>query len=154
MDPIAKKNYKGHKAGSPEIINEIVTDHMGWAQAIARSVARSWNLDWQTDGLDGGAYEGLVFCAQRFDPDRGIPFRGYARRRIHESSTEEARRSKKWKQGVSSTDSIEEQQSRENQVKVEERLRAVMKTLRGSLEMMEDDLDDEDSIIKKIGRIG
>ncbi|MBT6325996.1 MAG: hypothetical protein HOJ35_08500, partial [Bdellovibrionales bacterium] len=50
--------------------------------------------------------------------------------------------------------SIKEQQSRDNQVKVEERLRAVMKTLRGSLEMIEDDLDDEDSIIKKIGRIG
>ena len=50
--------------------------------------------------------------------------------------------------------SIKEQQSRDNQLKVEERLRAVMKTLRGSLEMIEDDLDDEGCIIKKIGRIG
>ena len=48
------------------------------------------------DGLDGAAMEALIFCARRFDPSRGIPFRGYARKRIHEASSEAARKSKGW----------------------------------------------------------
>jgi DNA-directed RNA polymerase specialized sigma subunit len=76
--------------------NELVLEHRGWAESIARSVARSWDLDWQSDGLDGAAMEALIFCSRRFTPGRGVPFRGYARRRIHEASTEAARKSKGW----------------------------------------------------------
>lgn len=76
--------------------NELVEEHRGWAESIARSVARGWNLDWQSDGLDGAAMEALIFCSRRFNPSLGIPFRGYARRRIHEASTEAARQSKGW----------------------------------------------------------
>ena len=97
------EDYKSYKQGSEELVAKLVEEHMGWAQAIARSVARAWNLDWQIDGLDGGAYEGLVFCAGRYDPSTGVPFRGYARRRIHEAATEEARKSKGWKQSASSS---------------------------------------------------
>jgi len=93
-------------------VAKLVEEHLGWATAIAKSVARSWNLDWQLDGLDGGAYEGLLFCANRYDPARGIPFKGYARRRIHEAATEEARKSKSWQRGVG-CGSEEEQATRD-----------------------------------------
>jgi DNA-directed RNA polymerase specialized sigma subunit len=81
---------------SEEDANNLVVEHHGWAESIARSVARSWNLDWRLDGLDGAAMEALIFCSRRFDPSRGIPFKGYARKRIHEASTDAARKSKGW----------------------------------------------------------
>ncbi len=76
--------------------NELVLEHQIWAEKIAKSVARGWNLHWQDDGLDGAAFEALIFCARRFDPKLGVPFKSYARRRIHEASTEAARNSKSW----------------------------------------------------------
>ncbi|MBL7662083.1 hypothetical protein JNK13_04940 [bacterium] len=94
------ETYSAYRPGTDELIAKLVEDHTGWATAIAKSVARSWNLDWQLDGLDGGAYEGLLFCARRYDPKMGVPFRAYARRRIHESATEEARKSKSWQQAT------------------------------------------------------
>ncbi len=104
MNPPAKAkattSYAGHSAGSEDLVRTIVNENLGWSSAIARSVAKAWNLDWQLDGLDGGAYEALIFCARRFDPNMGVPFRAYARRRIHEAATEEARKSKSWQRGV------------------------------------------------------
>ncbi|MCB0310668.1 MAG: hypothetical protein KDD42_05505, partial [Bdellovibrionales bacterium] len=82
---------------SREEADELVLEHRGWAESIARAVARGWNLDWQLDGLDGAAMEALIFCARRFQPARGVPFRGYARKRIHEASTDQARRSRGWR---------------------------------------------------------
>lgn len=84
-----------------EEANQLVVEHQGWAESIARSVARAWNMDWRMDGLDGAAMEALIFCARRFQPDRGVPFRGYARRRIHEASAEAARKSKGWQKNLS-----------------------------------------------------
>ena len=81
---------------SIEEANQLVVEHQGWSESIARSVARAWNLDWRADGLDGAAMEALVFCSRRFQPARGIPFRGYARKRVHEAATEAARKSKGW----------------------------------------------------------
>lgn len=106
------EDYRAYTPGSEEIVTKLIEDHLGWATSIARAVARAWNLDWQLDGLDGGAYEGLLFCARRFDPSMGVPFRAYARRRIHEAATEEARKSKSWQRGVGSN-SPEEQDARE-----------------------------------------
>lgn len=87
---------------SEEDANALVVEHLGWAESIARSVARAWNLDWKLDGLDGAAMEALLFCSRRFDPTRGIPFKGYARKRIHESSTDAARKTKGWTRTSSS----------------------------------------------------
>jgi len=97
---------------SEEEVGKLVQEHMGWAEAIARSVARAWNLDWQLDGLDGGAFEALLFCARRFNPTIGVPFKAYARKRIHEAASEEARKSKAWQRGVGS-DTPGEQEARE-----------------------------------------
>lgn len=79
--------------------NALVVEHQGWAESIARAVARAWNMDWRLDGLDGAAMEALIFCSRRFDPSRGIPFRGYARKRIHEAATDAARKTKGWLRG-------------------------------------------------------
>ena len=98
---------------SPEDLATLVEEHSGWATSIAKCVARAWSVDWELDGLDGGAFEALVFCAQRFDPARGVPFKAYARRRIHEAATEEARRCKTWRSvGNVSSDSSEDGQIR------------------------------------------
>ena len=90
-----------------EEANELVIEHRGWAESIAKSVARAWSLDWQNDGLDGAAMEALIFCARRFNPARGVPFRGYARRRIHEATTEAARKSKGWRRNGDSATQTE-----------------------------------------------
>jgi hypothetical protein len=84
-------------------VDALVTENLGWAESIARSVARSWNLDWQQDGLDGAAFEAILFCARRYEPGRGVPFRAYARRRIHEAATEAARKTKAWGRGETGT---------------------------------------------------
>ncbi len=94
------EEYRKYAPGSEDLVQRLVEEHHGWAASIARSVARAWNMDWQLDGLDGGAYEALLFCSRRYDPSMGVPFRAYARRRIHEASTEEARKSKAWQRGT------------------------------------------------------
>jgi DNA-directed RNA polymerase specialized sigma subunit len=85
---------------SEDQINDLVLENHGWTESIARSVARAWNMDWQLDGLDGAAMEALLFCARRYDPSRGVPFRAYARKRIHEASTEAARKTRSWQTGM------------------------------------------------------
>ena len=92
--------YGGLEAGNESLINRLIEENLGWATAIAKTVARAWNMDWQLDGLDGGAFEALLFCARRYDPSRQVPFRAYARRRIHEAATEEARKAKSWQQNL------------------------------------------------------
>ena len=92
---------------SEEQANELVVEHHGWAESIARAVARGWNMDWRLDGLDGAAMEALIFCSRRFDPTRGIPFKGYARKRIHEAATDAARKSKGWTRSVNNSASAQ-----------------------------------------------
>lgn len=92
---IQEVNEKGPL--SIEEANQLVVEHQAWAESIARAVARGWNLDWRMDALDGAALEALIFCARRFDPTRGVPFKGYARKRIHEAASEQARKSKGWR---------------------------------------------------------
>lgn len=111
------EDYKGYEAKSEKLIAKIVEDNLGWATSIAKAVARSWNMDWQLDGLDGGAFEGLLFCARRYDPERGVPFRAYARKRIHEAATQEARKSKAWQQGTGANTQVE-QEAREISAKL------------------------------------
>lgn len=84
-----------------EEADRLVVEFTPWAEGIARSVARAWNLDWREDGLDGAALEALVLTARRFQPARGVPFRGYARRRIHEAACDAARKSKGFRRGSS-----------------------------------------------------
>jgi RNA polymerase sigma factor (sigma-70 family) len=105
--------YIKYQVGSEPLVACIVADHRGWAVSIAKSIARSWNLDWQLDGIDGGAFEALLFCAKRYDPSIGVPFRAYARRRIHESCTMEAKASKSWQYNTGNGEGINESEERE-----------------------------------------
>ena len=86
---------------SQQEADALVIEHQSWAEGVAKGVARAWNLDWRNDGLDGAALEALLFCARRFQPGRGVPFRGYARKRIHESATEAARKCRGWRKTTS-----------------------------------------------------
>lgn len=95
---------------SVEEANSLVMENQGWAESIARSVARAWNLDWQLDGLDGAAMEALIFCSRRFNTKLGVPFRGYARKRIHEAATEAAKKCRGWRKAKPDSG---EQRSRE-----------------------------------------
>lgn len=90
------ENTESGTALSQEEANELVLKHRIWAEKIARSVARGWSVNWELDGLDGAAMEALIFCSRRYNPEMGVPFKSYARRRIHEASTEAARSSKSW----------------------------------------------------------
>ncbi|MFO0416354.1 MAG: hypothetical protein ACK5Y6_03610 [Pseudomonadota bacterium] len=92
---------------SQDEANALVVENQGWAESIARAVARAWNMDWRLDGLDGAAMEALIFCSRRFDPTRGIPFRGYARKRIHEAATDAARKTKGWTRGSAGKEASE-----------------------------------------------
>ena len=103
-----------HAPTEPQILSreeadKLVLEHQGWAESIARSVARAWNMDWQLDGLDGAAMEALLFCTRRFNPHLGVPFKGYARKRIHEASTEAAKKTRGWRR----TKKTSEDRSRE-----------------------------------------
>jgi hypothetical protein len=89
---------------SLEEANNLVLENQGWAESIARSVARAWDLDWQQDGLDGAAMEAIIFCSRRYSPERGVPFRAYARKRIHEACCDAARKSKGWRKSGSSSE--------------------------------------------------
>jgi DNA-directed RNA polymerase specialized sigma subunit len=126
--------------------NDLVLEHRGWAESIARSVARAWNMDWQLDGLDGAAMEALIFCSRRFQPARGVPFKGYARKRIHEASTEAARKSRGWKRGLSGG-SKADQASRE----ISAELFNVFPELReGQLPIAEEGGDDMRSAVRQL----
>jgi hypothetical protein len=103
--PRLETHAKERQSLSEEAANNLVLEHQGWAESIARAVARAWDMDWRLDGLDGAAMEALIFCSRRYDPGRGIPFRGYARKRIHEAATEAARKSKGWLRSPSSAES-------------------------------------------------
>ena len=81
---------------SIEEANQLVIENQKWAESIAKSVAHAWSLDWKIDGLDGAALEALIFCSRRFNPNLQIPFKAYARKRIHEAAQEAARKSKGW----------------------------------------------------------
>ena len=84
-----------------EEANALVVECRPWAESIARAVARAWSLDWQLDGLDGAALEALIFCSRRFDTNLGVPFKGYARKRVHEASAEAAKKSRGWRRNYS-----------------------------------------------------
>lgn len=87
--PLKKKNTR----------EDLIIQNKGWAESIARAVARAWKLDPEVDGLIGSALEALVECANRYDHTRGIPFRAYARRRVHEAACDAARNTKAWAEG-------------------------------------------------------
>ncbi len=59
----------------PEVMTELVEAYLPLARSAARRLQRSG--EWLED-LQQIAVEGLIAALSRFDPDRGVPFVGYA----------------------------------------------------------------------------
>ncbi len=100
--------YINYKQGDEELVRRLVDDHRAWALSVAKVVARAWHLNYHLETVDGGALEALLFCAHRFDPSQGVPFRAYARRRIYEGCSTEARTSKTWQVNSGVNDNFQE----------------------------------------------
>ncbi|MCS6962201.1 MAG: hypothetical protein NZT61_06855 [Deltaproteobacteria bacterium] len=90
-----------------DFIEKLILENRQWAQVIARNVAKAWRLDPEVDGLISASLEALVECAHRYEVERGIPFRAYARRRVHEAACDAARATKAWKEGQVFSGSLE-----------------------------------------------
>lgn len=60
----------------------LVRDHMGLAEKIARKKKRGLPRHIDLEDLISAAYLGLVESVNKFDPDSGVPFSGFAFRRV------------------------------------------------------------------------
>lgn len=70
-------------SGAPEARERLFSLHAGFARSIAlRHFRGRSGADIELDELKQLAYAGLLEALSRFDPARGVPFRGYAARRI------------------------------------------------------------------------
>ncbi len=131
---------------SIEDANDLVIENQKWAESIAKSVAHAWNLDWKIDGLDGAALEALIFCSRRFNPTLEIPFKAYARKRVHEAAAEAARKSKGW--AISRKKDPEEHKAKEIS---QELLKQYPEIMNGELTLSADP-DDENKINTEQGQ--
>ncbi|MGC4091942.1 MAG: sigma-70 family RNA polymerase sigma factor [Polyangiaceae bacterium] len=57
-------------------------ESLGLVEAIARQVGKAIGSAVELDELRSFGREGLLDAARRFDPSRGVPFRGYANYRV------------------------------------------------------------------------
>ena len=71
--PGAKVDVSGNERA--EYRNALVTSHLGLARALAR---RFDGRGESREELEQVALAALTACARRYDPDRGVPFGGYA----------------------------------------------------------------------------
>jgi DNA-directed RNA polymerase specialized sigma subunit len=96
--PIKKKS---------SFVDNLILENKEWAESIAKAVACAWKLDAEVDGIISAAVEALVECAHRYEENRGIPFRAYARTRVHQASCDAARQTRSWREGQVFSGSIE-----------------------------------------------
>jgi|GEM_PF-570778 len=67
---------------TPEEINELIEAHVGLVKHIVFQVAVHFPRHVEREELARAGALGLVEAAQRFSPDRGIPFQRFAARRV------------------------------------------------------------------------
>ncbi|MFA5884691.1 MAG: SigB/SigF/SigG family RNA polymerase sigma factor [Acidimicrobiia bacterium] len=76
MSPeLVERFYAYRESGSRDVRNELVEEHIGFADFLAR---RFSNRGEPNDDLRQVAFVGLVKAVERFDPDRGVPFVSFA----------------------------------------------------------------------------
>jgi RNA polymerase sigma factor (sigma-70 family) len=63
-------------------IEKLVTDYLPLADKLARHESSKFPNSVSLDEVKSAAYMGLVDAANKFDPDRNVPFGAYARTRI------------------------------------------------------------------------
>jgi len=73
-------------------LDVLVERNVDWARQIARHVAGMLPTWFTEDDLIGAAEVALVQLAGKYEPSRGIPFRGYARRRVYGACFDSIRR--------------------------------------------------------------
>ena len=76
---------------SPEILNEIVTEHINLVYRIARNVARKVPCHVSYDDLVSCGQFGLLDSIEKYDPARQTKFDTYAKARIHGAILDELR---------------------------------------------------------------
>ncbi len=69
-------------AGAAPDVEALVVSHLGLVRDLARTRLRRLPFQIELDDVLAVGALGLLEAAQRFDPDRGIPFGAYARQRI------------------------------------------------------------------------
>jgi RNA polymerase sigma factor FliA len=72
-------------ASDPPEIRERFDSSLDLVESIAKQVARAVGSGIELDELRSFGHEGLLDAARRFDPERGVPFRGYASFRVRGS---------------------------------------------------------------------
>ena len=61
---------------------ELIVAHLEYARRIASSIGNQQALHFEDSDLQSEALYGLVRSGERFDPQRGVPFKGFVRVRI------------------------------------------------------------------------
>jgi RNA polymerase sigma factor FliA len=79
----------------PADVERLVREHLHLAKFAIHDLAASVPAHVSRDDLHSAALLGLVQAARAFDPDRGVPFDGFARRRIRGALLDELR-SRDW----------------------------------------------------------
>ena len=71
---------------------ELFHSNLELVEVIARQVSRSLNRKGDLDELRSFGREGLLLAARRYDPEQGVPFRGYASYRVRGAMLDGIRR--------------------------------------------------------------
>jgi RNA polymerase sigma factor for flagellar operon FliA len=80
-------------ASDPRAIEALVTAHLALVSMVARQVQREIGVASRfTDELEAAGREGLFMAAQRFEPERGVPFRRFANHRVRGAIIDALRR--------------------------------------------------------------
>ena len=80
-------NYR--RTGRLDLRNDLVMLYEPWTAGRTRAFARRRGLDWTE--LRGAAAVGLIEAIERFDPSTGVPFFGFAVRRVDGALLDAAR---------------------------------------------------------------
>lgn len=80
-------------ASDPRAIETLVTANLALVGMITRQVQREIGVASRfTDELEAAGREGLFMAAQRFEPERGVPFRRFANHRVRGAIIDALRR--------------------------------------------------------------
>lgn len=116
--------WAAHRAGSAAARDRLFEYHLPYARALARREYRGRRgADIDPDDLFQLACAGLLEAMDRFDPALGVPFRGFATRRIKGSMID----------GIAKMNEVREQLSHRGRVK-RERLRSLAAEDAGTLD--------------------
>ena len=78
-------------APTPSARDRLILEHHGMVRAIARRMARNLPSSVEVDELVNIGLLGLIDAIDRFDADRGVPFRAYAEIRIRGANVDSLR---------------------------------------------------------------